>query len=220
MATDDPGTPGDGHWEIALAADGTHTRRGWDIGVPEADINYGLGDRIQLNADIPWSYTNTQDGRWRSGLGETSFGVKWRFLDIDAFAMSTYPRYETSFSKYSERIGVASPHREFFLPFEVSAALGDFKIAADLGRRFVQHEPDFWQGGLVVAHSCGSERVECLAEVHREWTPGAAQTLLNFGLRWKLNDALTLLGAAGREFGSATDEQARAIVYLGLQISH
>lgn len=221
MATDDPGTPGDGKWEINLGVIGTHLRDGWLVDVPDADINYGLGDHIQLNLDLPWTYTNA-DGRWRAGVGDTSIGVKWRFLDKKhehGIELSMYPRYETSLSSYSERIGVASPNKEFFLPFEAATKIQEFDVAADLGRHFVQHEGDFWSAGIVVGHSCGSEKVDCLAEIHREWGAGDAQTLLNFGLHWKLNEALTFLGAIGRIFGPASDEQARALIYLGVQIS-
>jgi len=38
-------------------------------------------------------------------------------------------------------------------------------------------------------------------------------------MRWKLNETLTFLGAIGRIFGPASDEQARALVYVGVQIS-
>jgi len=223
MATDDPGTPGNGHWEINLAALGTHVRDGWDVDVPEADINYGLGDHIQLNLDVPWTFTNTAaDGHWRSGIGDASVGVKWRFVDRDdshPVELSTYPRYQTSLSTHSERIGVASPDKEFFLPLELATQVQEFEFAADVGRHFVEHDGSFWSAGVVAGHSCGTEKVECLAEIHREWRPGDAQTLLNFGLHWKLTDALTFLGAVGREFGGSSDEQRRAVIYLGVQVS-
>ena len=223
MATDDPGTPGDGHWEINLAAVGTHVRDGWDVDAPEADINYGLGDHIQLNLDVPWTFTNTTgDGRWRSGIGDTSVAVKWRFFDKDEnhpVELSIYPRYQTSLSNYSERIGVASPDKELFLPFEIAAKVQGFDLAADFGRHLVEHDASFWSAGVVAGHACGAEKVECLLEVHREWRPGDVQTLLNFGLHWKLTDALTFLGALGREFGGSSDDQRRAVVYLGVQLS-
>jgi hypothetical protein len=221
METDDPGTPGDGHWEINLAAESTHLREGWHVDLPEADINYGVGDRIQLNLDLPWEYTNAS-GRWRSGIGDTSIAVKWRFHDRDqdgGIELSMYPRLQSSLSTYSERIGVASPDKEFLLPLEAATKVRGFDFAADLGRHFVEHESDYWSGGVVVGHSCGSEAVECLAEVHREWRPADMQTLLNFGLRWKLSEVLTFLGAAGREFGRSSDDQARAVIYLGVQVS-
>jgi hypothetical protein len=222
MATDDPGTPGDGHWEINLAAAGTRTRNAWNVDVPDADINYGVGEHIQLNLDLPWTYTNAGDGRWRSGVGDTSIGVKWRFLDGEQFHgvdVSIYPRYQASLSNYSEHIGVASPDREFFLPIEVATKVQGFEVAADLGRHFVEHDTSFWSAGVVAGHSCGSEKIECMAELHREWGSGPAQTLFNVGLRWKLTNALTFLGALGREFGGSSDDQRRAVIYIGVQVS-
>jgi hypothetical protein len=222
MATDDPGTPGDGHWEINVAGVGTHTPNAWNVDAPDADINYGWGEHIQLNADIPWTYTNAEGGHLRSGLGDSSFGVKWRFLDKNdahPFSMSIYPRFQTSLSGYSERIGVASRNKAFFFPAEIAAELSGLEIAADLGRHFVQQEADFWSAGIVVGHSCGSDRVECLVEVHREWKRGDPQTLLNFGLRRKLNDSMTVLAALGKEFGARSEDQASALIYLGMQIS-
>jgi hypothetical protein len=219
METDDPGTPGDGRWEINLAAEGTHFGDAWHWDLPGADINYGVGEHIQLNVDLPWEYTNAS-GHWRSGIGDTSVAVKWRFLDApDGIELSTYPRLQSSLSSYSERIGVASPNKEFFLPMEMAAKVRGFDIAADLGRHFVEHDADYWSAGIVAAHSCGSENVECMAEIHREWQPSAAQTLLNFGMRGKISESLKFLGAIGREFGHAGDDQARAVVYLGVQIS-
>jgi hypothetical protein len=53
LVTDDPDTPGDGHWENNLAATAMHTSGRWTPGAPDADLNYGWGENIQLNADIP-----------------------------------------------------------------------------------------------------------------------------------------------------------------------
>jgi hypothetical protein len=46
MVTDDPGTPGDGHWEINLGATATRTPGRWEVAAPDADVNYGCGDRV------------------------------------------------------------------------------------------------------------------------------------------------------------------------------
>ena len=51
-------------------------------------------------------------------------------------------------------------------------------------------------------------------------SPSIAQTLVNIGLRWKLAEKASLLAAVGREFGTSSDEQRRALVYLGVQIIH
>src|SRR6516164_8593101 len=95
MVTDDPGTPGDGHWEINLGAIGTRTPGHWEIAAPDADINYGWGEHIQLKVDVPWLTTRDDGQHWKSDFGDVALGVKWRFLDQDeaGVSVSTYPQY-------------------------------------------------------------------------------------------------------------------------------
>src|SRR5690242_14707903 len=54
MRTDDPGTPGNGNVEINLAV--TSDRRADErvLEAPLVDINYGLGERIQLKVEVPF----------------------------------------------------------------------------------------------------------------------------------------------------------------------
>lgn len=63
MVTDDPGTPGDGHWEINLASIGSRSSSYWLIAVPDADINYGWGERVQLKIDTPLNLLGTTSTR-------------------------------------------------------------------------------------------------------------------------------------------------------------
>src|ERR1035437_6965705 len=46
--TDDPGTPGNRQWEINLGFMGNHNPAHASYQLPNIDINYGWGDRIQL----------------------------------------------------------------------------------------------------------------------------------------------------------------------------
>jgi len=224
MVTDDPGTPGDGHWEINLGAIASHTAGRHELAAPDADVNYGWGDHIQLKADIPWVTARDAGQGTASGLGAGNFGVKWRFVDADdaGFALSTYPQYTRSLLAASTRRGLASPGHAFLLPLELSADVGaGFSLAAELGRNFVSDAtgaPNQWIAGVVLAHDCASG-VECLAEVHQTQAVDAHATLVNFGLRWKLGESLTLLAAAGREFGPAAADPLRPLVYLGLQFT-
>jgi len=219
MVTDDPETPGDGHWEINIGAIATRTPGRWEVAAPDADINYGWGDRIQLKLDIPWVTARDDGERWKSGVGEAEVGVKWRFVDQEraGFSLSTYPQYGRSLLKSSIRRGLAADGHRFFLPLEFATELAGFGVAAEIGREFVQRGPNAWAAGVVAAHACGGE-VECMAEIHTTQAAGEHQTLLNLGLRWKLDDALTVLAAAGRDVGVRSDEHRQALVYLGLQI--
>src|SRR3954462_15636630 len=48
MITDDPGTPGPNKWEINLAVAFEHRDGETSLDLPAIDLNYGVGERIQL----------------------------------------------------------------------------------------------------------------------------------------------------------------------------
>jgi hypothetical protein len=219
LVTDDPETPGDGHWEINLATIGARTSGRWEIAAPDADINYGWGEHIGLKLEIPWTFVRETDQGWKSGLGAGSVGIKWRFVDIEdsGFSMSTSPQFTWNWLSSSARRGITAPGRQFFLPGEASTVVGDFGLDAEVGRNFVQYGPNQWLAGAIVAHSCG-QNLECVGEVHETFVQHGSQTLVNLGIHLKLNESLVLLAAAGREFGPRTDDQQRFRFYLGLQL--
>ncbi|HEV7490736.1 MAG TPA: hypothetical protein VGO25_08015, partial [Rhodanobacteraceae bacterium] len=78
LLTDDPGTPGDGNWEINLAWTSERTSDSKQDELPLADINYGAGDRVQLNFQLPWV---SESSPGNAGFGNAQVGVKWRFFD-------------------------------------------------------------------------------------------------------------------------------------------
>jgi len=90
--TDDPDTPGNRHWEINFGWIGDRNPGAGAYQVPDIDINYGLGDRIQLKYEIPIAIEETrplpatpgqpaQAGSVVGGLGESQPGIKWRFYE-------------------------------------------------------------------------------------------------------------------------------------------
>ncbi len=48
MITDDPATPGNGKWEINLAVAFEHRSSETSLDLPAIDLNYGVGEHIQL----------------------------------------------------------------------------------------------------------------------------------------------------------------------------
>jgi hypothetical protein len=219
LVSDDPGTPGDGHWEINIAAIASHTAGLTQWSVPDVDLNYGWGDRVQLKLDTPWL---VNDGRGRdtaSGLGASIWGVKLRFLDggESGLSMSTYPQWTTSVISSSSRRGLTEPGNELFLPVEIAMKVGEFEIDTEVGREFLTRGDDSWAAGLIVAHDC-PYGVECLVEIHQTLEPHDSQTLLNLGARWKFATSYAVLCALGRDVGPATDSRQSVLLYLGLQI--
>jgi len=90
--TDDPETPGNKHWEINFGYVGDRNPAAGAYQVPDFDINYGLGDRIQLKFEIPIAIAEqrpqpatptapAQPGHVLGGLGESLPGVKIRFYE-------------------------------------------------------------------------------------------------------------------------------------------
>jgi hypothetical protein len=220
MVTDDPDTPGNGHWEINLAGLGSRTRAGrWEVSLPDADINYGWGDHVQLKVDVPWTFVREPGESWKSGLGAGNVGVKWRFVDEEerGFAMSTYPQYLSSWSSSSKNRGITSEEKGFLLPVEISGKAGEWDLDAEAGRNFVQHGDSEWVVGGIVGHACGEGR-ECLFELHETRASGESHLLANFGLHWKLSESMVLLASAGRELAPRGDDQQGFVFYIGLQL--
>lgn len=90
--TDDPETPGNKHWEINFGWIGDRNPGAGAYQVPDFDINYGLGDRIQLKYEIPIAIEETRPlpatstmapvaGQVIGGIGESLLGIKWRFFE-------------------------------------------------------------------------------------------------------------------------------------------
>ena len=69
LLTDDPGTPGNRNWEINIAT--THFRSPGEreIEAPLLDINYGLGDRIQLKYEVHYLFDSDEGARYRTAVG-------------------------------------------------------------------------------------------------------------------------------------------------------
>ena len=96
MITDDPGTPGDGNWEINIAWTVEHAGSSTVQQTPLLDAAYGVGDRLQLKLEVPWVVANEPGIGSRDGLGNSNLGVKWRFFDAgeDGWLISTFPQVE------------------------------------------------------------------------------------------------------------------------------
>lgn len=221
MVTDDPETPGNGRWEINVAAVSSHTPGQRELAIPDVDINYGLGDRIQLKLDVPWERLSAPGQQARRGLGDADVGVKWRFYDDEesGVSVSTYPQYSHALTHASIARGTASSGHEFFLPIEGAGEVAGVGLVGEVGKNFVQGQKGQWIAGIVASHACGDGN-ECMVEVRRAQGDSQHETLFNVGLHHKLDDSVALLVAAGTERGTRSDERRQSLVYLGLQFTH
>lgn len=223
MITDDPGTPGNGHWEINLAWTDQQDPGSTLVGLPLLDANYGVGDRIQLNYQGSWNVLQDSGQPRESGMSDSQLAAKWRFYDAGdtGLQLSTYPRFTfVNPGSDSDRRGTADPDATFLLPFEVRRDFGVVSVNADFGRTFSAAIGDRgWMGGLCV----GREVVkgwELDAEIHATTSDRIQQSevILNAGTRYDLSEHATLLIAVGSDARNTLGPRTSLLTYLGLQV--
>jgi hypothetical protein len=221
MLTDDPGTPGDGHWEINIATLSDHTSDISTYALPLLDLNYGAGDRLQFKFEMPWIVEHVDGHGHQSGAGNSIAGVKWRFFDAgeDGWQMSMYPQVRTRFPVSGSPLadgGVA-----WLLPLEVQRKFGDWGVNFDVGRWLRPGgESDSWIGGVAIGREL-AKNLELIGELHDESDvhSGRSELTLNFGARWQLSQRYTLLVSAGSDLHNSLEEESSLLTYLGLQVN-
>jgi len=221
LITDDPDTPGPGFWEINLATIVERSLSERRLEEPLADINYGVGRRIQLKFEIPWLRVREGGRSVGTGPGNALYGVKWRFLGQEGkrVAWSTYPQLEVNSSKSMSDKDLVTKGPQFFLPTEFTIQLGHFEFNGEIGRNFVRQDDDEWEYGLsteIETHL----GLELLGEVHGETiTHSPTELIVDLGGRQKITRQLVLLVAAGTAVHGFHEERVRLRLYVGLQMN-
>lgn len=221
MLTDDPGTPGDGVWEINFAYLEERNPQERLRSFPHIDINYGMGDRVQLKYETGWVFAQPPDGgNVRSGLDDSLLGIKWRFLDQEraALDMSVYPQLQLENSTGSVSRGVAEPGPNLFLPLEAGHDFGSTKLIAELGYQISRARDNEWVAGVLGVQQV-SDVLELMAEVrsYSEKLLDRGDVVLNAGLRRTLNPKVRLLASVGTGINNGADTPT-FIAYLGIQL--
>src|SRR5436305_10403946 len=135
MITDDPGTPGPGKWENNIAIAFVHRPHETAYDLPAIDLNYGVGEHIQLTLQGGPVLLKRSGHGLIGGLGGTEAAVKWRFLDEEksGFDASMFPRVLFNITQSSVRRGLAEDGTRFQIPFQVAKAFGRFHTDAEFG---------------------------------------------------------------------------------------
>jgi hypothetical protein len=219
--SNDPGTPGNTNWEINLAASPIVNRAGASYQLPQIDLNYGLGERIQLTYEVPYVVTGGNDQPQHSGWGNGFPGVKWRFLDQgeDGWQASIFPQIETGGSLRSQQNGISEPGPRFLLPLEVTKKIGELNVDFEVGQYFPRRGDYERILGLVAGRSV-TPRLELDLEIYDDRPSGAAprQTTVDVGGRFKLRPGLIALFMAGRSVQADSTGATEFVGYFGVQI--
>ena len=219
--TTDPGTPGNMNWEINFGympflfngQSITHT--------PDVDINFGIGDRIQLTYEDAWLRVWNQGAPAKYGMGQDQLGVKWRFYDSgeEGMQFSVFPQLSVNNPNHAAQRGITPPGASLLLPVEFTKKIGPLDVNLEAGYNLVHLGPDGWFTGLVVGHEF-TKRLELDAEFFSTGTfhPSFAQPTLDVGARYKMRPPFILLMMAGRSVIPARNNQPYFVGYFGVQI--
>jgi len=219
--TNDPGTPGNLNWEINIGYMPFLYSNQSVSHVPDLDINFGVGDRIQLTYESAWLRVQNPSSPTKFGLNQSNPGVKWRFYDAgeSGLSISVFPQLFLNNPDDAVRRGVTPPNDIFLMPMEFSRKFGPVHVDYEIGYQYVRKGPDGWLTGLVVGHDF-TPKFEMDLELYSQGTfhPSENQPTIDFGARYKLHRTVILLLMAGRSLEPTRSNQSYFIGYFGIQI--
>ena len=214
--TDDPEPVDYQHWEAYLFANGDHTSGGYSINGPAVELNYGALPDTQLHLIVPMTTVGGGGAPTISGLGDTEFGIKYRFLhetngwpQIGIFPMVELPTGDTD-------RGLGNGRTWFRLPLWVQKSFGPWTTYGGGGAALnsAPGQRDYPFGGWLVQRDFGPHLTlggELFAQ-GQDTDNDKGFAVLNFGGSCNLNEHFSFLFSAGH---SVVGDQ-HTLWYFGL----
>jgi len=219
ILTDDTGTRGPDKWETNVGFTIDKRQAAGRYEAPAFDLNYGIGEHVQLNYSFSWIVLDQKDVATKSGMGNSEVAVKWRFLDEDKHgaAMSTYPRFIFNNPTGSADRGLVDQGTVFRLPVQLEKKIGIINFIGNIGHDFRQTN-DTWLYGIAAKYA-EVKGLEILAEVFGSADNKFKKTenVFNVGFRSDVSENYTVLASIGRSLNDAPD-QPKLLSYVGLQM--
>jgi hypothetical protein len=227
MQTEDTETPGPNHWEMNVIVGGNVGGDEHEMDVPSLDINYGLGDNIQFTYAVPYAFAREELTQTVSasspgfvdahGVGDSVFGVKYRFYDNTetGLSLAIYPQIQFRTPGGNRRI--SDGKSVLIFPIIVTREFEHASISANAGA-------DVSSGDHRYFASFGAGRrlsanVALLAEVvgTNLNVSGEKRVLLNVGLRRKISETQSISGSLGRDTYAAGKQHAQSYFNITYQ---
>ncbi len=227
MLTDDSGVPGAGKWENNFAFEFEGSKDDYVKNFPIFDLNYGIGDRIQLKAEFTWQAEKGE--KLANKFDNLTLGFKYMILDgkEEGLSLSVYPQPIISFNPED---GGKSPAFGIILPVAINHEIAEIGVNLQGGYQVLGNESELFLG-LVLDHDFG-KILTLLAEIHT--TVGRIPdndltgedaiyfregTFLNLGAQIKISGDQVILLGAGKDLESPhfSSDDANFYGYLGIQ---
>jgi len=220
MITDDPGTPGNRKWEINLAYAFEHRPNERSFDSPGIDLNYGVGEHIQLTLQGGPVLLKRSGQGVIGGLGGTEAAVKWRFLDEEKSGVdaSMFPRVIFNVTQSSVRRGLAEDGTRFQIPFQAAKKFGRFHADAEFGPLASTVGRGEWLYGIVGGFVV-SKTTMLMAELQGTSRMNFTRDVLtmNIGVRHEFTETRILIASLGHELRDP-DQSLALIGYCGMQL--
>lgn len=233
LDVDDPGTPGCNQWEVNLVADGDLSSGQRNLELPLLDLNYGIGDNLQLKYEIPY-VSQQSSGVKNSAVGETKVGLKYMFYENEEadLQLAVYP--QLSFASPDQSAvgkGISTPGKILTLPLLYTQKLGENRIGninltANLGYNLstksdVTNYVSAALGIAVPVH----RRIALMAEISSqqgtaklEFESRQSLVKVNAGFIATVSRTVLIFASAGRSVYTS-DETPHSYVLAGLRLS-
>ena len=214
--TDDPEPVDYQHWEAYIFANGDHAGGSYTINGPAMELNYGVLPDTQLHLVVPMTTVGGSGMPTVSGLGDTEFGIKYRFVQetngwpqIGIFPMVELPTGEAS-------RGLGNGRAWFRLPLWLQKSFGPWTTYGGGGAvlNSAPGQRNYAFGGWLVQRSFG-EHLTLGGELFAQDQATAGDrgfAALNFGGSYNVNEHFSLLFSAGHSI--AGDQHT--LWYFGL----
>jgi len=221
LMTDDTGTAGDRRLEFNIGLISTERRPGSRLTEgPVLDVNYGIGDRLHINYELPWLRLSEDGSPGQTGLGNSALGVKWRFLDNGerGLSVSVFPKVEfNNPGSSADEHGLVGHGTHFRLPLQFQRTVGPLILVGKIGREFGAGG-DSWSYGVSAGHHV-TDKVEVGVELAGGASVGfhRSQLAANLGVTLDVSERCTLMLSLGRELHNHDEPRASLLAYAGIQ---
>lgn len=216
MQSEDSDTPGAGNWEINIAMGAEFAGGDREIEFPVLDINYGLGDRVQLTYGVPY-VSLREDGASAHGVGDSEFGLKYRFYDNEdrGISLAVYPQVRVRTPGANEDVSEGAT--SWALPLILVSEFEHFSITANAGLEFSDGERSAF--GSFGAGRRLTDRLAVMAELAGAGLESdqSRHVLVNLGFRQKFEHEQSLSASVGRDITAGSAEPRQTYLMVNYQ---
>jgi hypothetical protein len=194
LLSNDPGTPGPGNWEINILTSLAHSDVDNEWQIPLFDFNYGVGDRCQLTASMPFVIGQEKGAGVKRTFDGIEMGLKYRFVDNPGTTGSNFSFFPKVYFSFVEE-----KTTKWSIPVEWHHEWSHFGLTAEVGHIWINGESDGWEGGVGAALLL--DPFSLLAEWHsgmREAPYDLRDQILSVGFTWEWSKTVSLFGAFGK----------------------